>query len=93
MCMIFPQGIRQLFSVLILISITDIDFILQLYHELRSHLRGKFPDLHFYVDRWPEPQAAAAVTDPASEQVRGNHCRFYSLRTVIDIEADVQLCS
>ena len=50
----------------------NMSLVFQLYQELRSHLRGKFPDVDFYVDRWPDPQAAAAVVDPAGEQVCGD---------------------
>ena len=48
-------------------------FLWQLHEELKSHLGGKFPDLDFFVDRWPEPQAVAAKVDPEGEEV-GGHC-------------------
>ena len=42
----------------------------QLHGDLKSHLRGKFPDLDFFVDRWPDPEAVAARVDPTGVQVR-----------------------
>ena len=48
-------------------------FLWQLHEELKSHLGGKFPDLDFFVDRWPEPQAVVAKVDPEGEEV-GGHC-------------------
>ncbi|KAL8587665.1 hypothetical protein ACOMHN_045354 [Nucella lapillus] len=40
----------------------------QIHGELRSHLRGQFPDLEFFVDMWPRPQAALARVDPDGQQ-------------------------
>ncbi|KAL8594708.1 hypothetical protein ACOMHN_051654 [Nucella lapillus] len=37
---------------------------------LRSHLGGEFPDLDFFVDRWPHPQATLALVDPDGQQLR-----------------------
>ena len=41
-----------------------------MHGDLKSHLRGKFPDLDFFVDRWPDPEAVAARVDPTGGQVR-----------------------
>ncbi|XP_070192148.1 glycine N-acyltransferase-like protein 3 isoform X2 [Littorina saxatilis] len=41
----------------------------KLYGDLKSHLQGKFPDVDFFVDRWPDPQAVSAVVDPAGDQL------------------------
>ncbi|KAL8587661.1 hypothetical protein ACOMHN_045350 [Nucella lapillus] len=41
----------------------------KIHGELRSHLRGQFPDLEFFVDRWPRPQAALARVDPDGQQL------------------------
>ncbi|XP_076452512.1 glycine N-acyltransferase-like protein 3 isoform X2 [Babylonia areolata] len=32
----------------------------KLHEELKSHLRGQYPQLEFFVDRWPHPQAVLA---------------------------------
>ncbi|KAL8559384.1 hypothetical protein ACOMHN_045104 [Nucella lapillus] len=39
------------------------------YRELKSHLKGHSPDLEFFVDRWPHPQAVVARENPAGEQM------------------------
>ncbi|KAL8587663.1 hypothetical protein ACOMHN_045352 [Nucella lapillus] len=47
----------------------------KIHGELRSHLRGQFPDLEFFVDRWPCPQAALARVDPDGQQLKPNHAQ------------------
>ncbi|KAL8559386.1 hypothetical protein ACOMHN_045106 [Nucella lapillus] len=41
---------------------------IKVHGELKSHLKGHTPDMEFFVDRWPHPQAVVARENPAGEQ-------------------------
>ncbi|KAL8593215.1 hypothetical protein ACOMHN_009870 [Nucella lapillus] len=56
-----------------------------LHGELKSHLRGQFPDLEFFVDRWPHPQAALARVDPDGQQLR---CQNFFRKSVEGIYSE-----
>ncbi|XP_076448554.1 glycine-N-acyltransferase-like protein 3 isoform X2 [Babylonia areolata] len=43
-------------------------YTFKVHGDLQNYLREQYPDLEFFVDRWPHPRALVARVNPASEQ-------------------------
>jgi hypothetical protein len=43
--------------------------LFQVYKELQAYMSGTFPELEFFVDRWPHPEAVVCRVDPSKTQV------------------------